>query len=172
MPAELGVRMAAVSSASVTGFDFDAFRDVVHRHMQAEVAMDIEATLSTVCKQPHYEFHPLGLIIESQQAVRVLYERVLGLFRTLEPAEHSSTWEEGDAGKFISRQRGIVVVDEATIVQNGRRLPIKSISLFVPDFATGLVKGEHIYTNSVLASVLQERLGADFAALPGVSIER
>jgi hypothetical protein len=164
--------MAARIAATEADFDFEAFRNVVHRHMQAEVAMDIEATLATVCDQPHYEFHPLGLIIKSPQAVRVLYERVLGLFRTLEPAAQSSTWEEGDAGKFVSRQRGIVVVDAATLVRDGRKLPIKSISLFVPDFATGLVKGEHIYTNSVLAAVLQERLGADFASLPGVSIER
>jgi hypothetical protein len=126
--------------------------------------------MTTICNEPHYEIHPLGFIIKTSEAVRAFYTRALSMFAEMQPDGDSAAWESGDAGKFVGA-RGVVVRDVGIMIRNGRRTPVKALAMFIPDPASGLLKGEHIYTNAATGKVFSEKLGADFIHLPGVTQE-
>jgi len=158
------------ANRSSRAFDAEAFLALIHRHVQAEIAGDVDAVMATICTEPHYEVHPIGFIMKSSEAVRAFYRRALPMFTEIKPDSDSATWESGNAGKFVGA-RGVVVRDVGIMIRNGHRTPIKALAMFIPDPASGLLKGEHIYTNSATAKVFSEKLGADFIHLPGVTQE-
>jgi hypothetical protein len=108
--------------------------------------------------------------MKSGEAVRAFYKRALSMFADMQPDGDSATWESGDAGKFVGA-RGVVVRDVGVMIRHGRRTPVKTLAMFIPDPASGLLKGEHIYTNAATGRIFSEKLGSDFIHLPGVTQE-
>jgi hypothetical protein len=152
-------------------FDSRAFLKLIRRHVEAEVAGDVDGVMATICRDPHFELHPPGFVIQGSGAVREMYRRVLPLFKFMLPGPDSGTWDETDKTRFIGPM-GVVTRDSGTYVGDGQNFPFTGLAWFVPDYPTGLLKGERIYMNSLLSVVLTKTLREDFLAIDGVSLER
>jgi hypothetical protein len=143
--------------------------ELANRHIQAELAKDIEGTLATLCADPHYEIHPLGLVITHRDAIAEFYRRTVFMFARIRPSGPSGTFESGSTGKFVGDD-GIVVHDHGIFIgDDGIEIPLKALSIFAFDEASGLLKGEQIFLNRGGATVFSNALGTDFSKLPGVS---
>jgi len=143
---------------------------LVNRHCEAEAAQDLDAVLATVGPSPHFEIHPLGLILSTTDAVAAFYERMLPMFAKYEPKEaESATFDGGDSGRFIG-QAGVVTRDHVTIrTAAGEDISIRSLALFELDDDSGLLRGEQIFLNHHAAGLFSSILGGDFLKVPGVS---
>lgn len=145
--------------------------ELVRAHVRGEAEQDVDAILATLCDSPHYEIHPAGFILTTRDAIREWYVRMLPLFEELIPHKASATYEQGDRTKFIGPM-GIMTMDYATHRdESGRETEIKSTAFFEPDPESGLLKGEHIFTNEATTALFLKKLGDDFESVPGVSRE-
>jgi hypothetical protein len=145
---------------------------LIRQHTDAEVRLDIDAVMATVCDDPFYEIQPLGYLISGRDAVRTYYERALPIFKRLKPGPvPSGSFGGGQSTDYVGN-RGLVIRDDAVFeAEDGVRIRIKALSLLVVDEASGLLKGEHIYVNAAMGRLFQEALGHDFVYQPGVAVE-
>jgi hypothetical protein len=140
---------------------------MVRKHMDAEVAQNIDAVMATLVKDPYYEIHPLGLRIRGQAAVRRMYELLLpGSFDYIVESK-AMTFNSGDPKNLWIGPDG-VVIRESCIVQppTGERFEISEMAIF--SFDGSLLKGEQFYCNAPLSELFKQALGPDFEKIAGV----
>jgi hypothetical protein len=140
---------------------------LVRRHMDAEVAQDIDAVMRTLVDIPYYEIHPLGLRIQGKSAVREMYKRLLpGSFDHIVESR-AMTFNTGDPKNLWSGPDG-VVIRESCMVQlpDGERFEISEMAIFSLEGES--IRGEQFYCNGPLARLFKIALGEEFKDLPGV----
>jgi hypothetical protein len=144
--------------------------DLIKRHIETELAGDIEGILATLCPVPHYEIHPAGLNIDSTDSVAEFYRRMRVVFQRVKPVGLSATLDGEYHGQFFGRDGAVtfdhVVYDDGS----GEEVPIKLIGVFDCDEASGLLKGERVFMNRQASALFLKILGDDFLELPGVSL--
>lgn len=140
----------------------DEMLALMARHDEGEVNQDVAATMATVAPVPFYEFQPMGMYIETRDALTEMYRRVLPTQSdAINGAVRKNFWFNAD---------GYAVEWEFDIVDlNGT--PRKSHVITVFDFEDGLVKGERVFLSPEHSDVFAKALGDDFFALPGVRME-
>lgn len=145
--------------------------DMVNAHVRAEVDGDMDAVLATLCPEPHYECHPLGMTMTDISTIAEFYRRCGSMFAKIKIVGESGTFGDGNAGKYFGTN-GIVTWDHGTLTgSDGGEIVIKCLALFELDAASGLLKGEKMFFNDGAAGLFTELLGDDFRALPGVSFK-
>lgn len=140
----------------------DEMLAVMAQHDEGEMNQDVEATMATVAPAPFYEFQPMGMYIETRDALTEMYRRVL-------PTQSDSI--KGAVRKhFWFNDDGYAVEWEFDIVDL-IGVPRKSHVITVFDFEDGLVKGERVFLSPEHSAVFADALGKDFFSLPGVRME-
>lgn len=132
--------------------------EVIHTHAQAELDNDVEATMVTVCENPHYELITLGLALTTKDAVREFYSRTL----------------PGTAKREITGEMRLEVTGPDTMVSeyfidlviDGETKRTRVLSVIVME--GDLFKGERVYGDQLFTDIWVEDLGPDFADYPGV----
>lgn len=131
-------------------------------HDEGEMNADVAATMATVAPVPFYEFQPMGMYIESREALIEMYSRLLPTQAdAIKGAVRKNFWYADD---------GYAVEWEFDIVDLSGT-PRKSHVITIFDFEDGLVKGERVYLSPEHSGVVANALGKDFFSLPGVRIE-
>lgn len=132
-------------------------------HGTAEMQFDVEATMSSVVPEPHYEIAALGLAIDGREAVREMYRRLLAgnRNRNIQAAPRAHA-----AGQNTLLQEAHVTFDDA----GGRRVSGLYVVVVQFDPARGQIIGERMYTDPHFTQMWRENLGEDFIDVPGVSV--
>jgi hypothetical protein len=134
-------------------------QEAFERHLEFELACDLDGTMATVAADPHYEIPPLGWRIDGRDAVREMYRRffpgreraIRGEIR-LEAAGPNALVREAYTS-FRTAEGGLVTGQYMAVIF----------------FDGNLVSGERTYADPVYANAFAEDLGADFGDVPGVS---
>jgi hypothetical protein len=164
-----------MANGDTQSFDVQSFLHLISRHARAESAGKLDAVMDTICNNPHYEIHPLGLIITTRAAVHEYYRRILPIIAAAAkaagpgPAGNDPLWKVGDANTFIGAN-AIITRDNMKITDSGKTIPIKALSIWVWDRDSNLISGEHVYLNGAICSVIKDAI-TDFASFPGVVVE-
>ena len=144
--------------------------ELIKRHIETELAGNIDGILATLCPMPHYEIHPAGLSIDSRDSVAEFYRRMRVIFERVKPAGLSATLGGGYHGQYFGRD-GAVTFDHVIYSEDGQEdVLIKLIGLFDYDEASGLLKGERVFMNKEASALFLTVLGTDFLQFPGVSL--
>lgn len=140
---------------------------MVRRHMDAELAQDIDAVMATLVTDPYYEIHPLGLRIRGRAAVREMYRKLLPGSFDLIVESQAMTFNTGDPKHVWIGPDGVVIREFCTVQPpDGSRFGISEMAIF--SFEGDLLAGEQFYCNGPLAALFKQALGPDFETLPGV----
>lgn len=131
---------------------------VIHTHAQAEYDNDVEATMVTVCENPHYELVTLGLALTTKDAVREFYSRTLpaGAERKL----------SGELRVEVSGPDTVIGEYYIDMVIGGEAKRSRVLSVIVME--GDLFKGERLYGDQLFTDLWVKDLGPDFASYPGV----
>jgi hypothetical protein len=141
--------------------------ELCNRHEQFEFAGDLEGIMSTLVEHPRYELFPRGVRITGTDAVRVFYERLLPIFRGLDPAGKDVPTREVVSIAFGEHHLAAELVDVFDLPDGTRR---RLQSSAVVEFCGDLLLGERLYLDSALGALFEATLGEDFFARPDVSI--
>jgi hypothetical protein len=128
-------------------------------HGGYELALDLDATMSTVSAQPSYEYPMVGWRADGRGAVREAYRRMM--IGYLPRVESSTVRAVGCTGNTLFREGVTVLRFPAG--------PIACRTITVITFEGDLVSGERMYTDQRLTAVCAEAFGDDFGEVPGVS---
>lgn len=132
---------------------------VLQAHGEAEVAHDVEETMTTVCADPHYELPSLGWRVDGREAVTEMYRR------SLHP----------DAGEILGFEARLTAVSPDALVNEiiarheTKHGLVICQSCVVIAFEGDMILGERIYMDTNFADLYREVLGEDFGDVPGVS---
>jgi hypothetical protein len=147
----------------------EAMWAVVRRHMDCELAEDVEGSLATMVSEPFYEYHPLGYMIRGHAAISVMYRLMWAAFYPYVVASESLTLGTGSTNSVWYGENSIAIQEWARIKPRGGEAQlIGEIALF--HFEGELLKGETIYCNGPLTQLTREVLGTEFLKHPGVSL--
>jgi hypothetical protein len=139
----------------------DEMLALMAQHDLAEGNGDVDAVMKTVCANPEYEFQPLGYHIRSREAVAEMYRRILPSQKDAVKALQRKTQWFAEDGYAVEFELDMTAAD-------GKPYKSHVITAFV--FEEGLVKAERVFLGPQHAALIKEVLGADFTALPGVSV--
>lgn len=141
------------------GVAFEAFAQIVDRHNEAEFSQDVDATMATVCGRPYYTFEPMGWVIRDTQTLREFYTAILPMLLRLRPiGESKARTFVGDAGIVLWEQSLQYTHADGAVT------PINLAAFIVRDVESGLIKGEHSYTDAALAEIFRSWVSADLQA--------
>jgi hypothetical protein len=135
--------------------------EILLRHDRAEADGDLEAVMATVSPNPHYEFHPAGITLDTFDAVKELYRTALpGYVPLLETAKQLNFWhnDTGCAAEF-----------EFTFPLESGELHRAQLFVIL-DFDGELVQAERSYLDHELAKHHKALLGDELFKLPGVNV--
>lgn len=141
----------------------DEMLDILLAHEKAELEYDLDATMATLVRNPHYELAFLGLAVDGWDTVRKLYERLI---------------VPGARARNFQAVARVIAVDTNTLVReahvsfdNAEGKRVTGLYMVVMEFDPELkkIRGERMYTDPAFGQMMGSLFGEDFASLPGVS---
>lgn len=133
-------------------------------HEKAELELDLDATMATLCPDPHFEIVFLDLQVGGWDAVKEMYRRMLkggGEARNLQAV-----------ARIIADDTN-ALVREARIswdTDDGNRVTGLYSVTIAYDPETGKILGERMYGDPNYSAMMAKVLGEDFADIPGVTV--
>lgn len=128
-------------------------------HGEAELALDLEATMATLTADPLYELVTVGWEVRGRDAVREMYRRLFAGYNT----------------RVVSSTARIFAVAPNALCREGFTVlktdtdPVTYHSIAVVPFDGDLISGERLYADVPNAGLMRTALGSDFGDVPGVT---
>jgi hypothetical protein len=143
-----------------TAMSQEAIQQRLKEHLEAEVALDVDATMATMAADPIWECVPLNFRATGAEAVRELYTRVIANYipRLQNFEELTSSMGENQA-----------VVEHMFTMDMPDGSVAKGYHLAIALMKNGEMVGERVYFDSTVEKLFRWALGADFFDVPGVA---
>jgi carboxymethylenebutenolidase len=134
-------------------------------HLEAEVALDVDATMATMSANPIWECVPLNFRATGADAVRELYNRVIANYIPRLKNFEELTTSIGENQAVVEHMFTMEMPDGSTAT--GHHLAVALME-------DGEMVGERVYFDSRVEKLFRWALGEDFVSIPGVTplIER
>jgi ketosteroid isomerase-like protein len=134
--------------------------ELIYEHMRAEQARDLDRVMATLCPDPVFEIHPLGIRIEGWDAVAEKYRRTMsGIWADVLEDTVVGIWRSNDS---------VVMQDVARCtLSNGKEGTLHALTIF--DFQGDRLKGERVYLGALALEMMKRALGSDFNSVQGVT---
>lgn len=138
--------------------------DLLLEHEKAELEFDLDATMATLCPNPHFELCFMGLAVDGYDAVRAMYQRMLfagGEKRNIQAVARVVA----AAPNALVREAHVSFDDD-----DGTRVTGVYIVTIEFDPVSKKIKGERMFGDTIYGGMMSRTMGADYAAgLPGVT---
>jgi hypothetical protein len=129
-------------------------------HLEAEVALDVDATMASMSANPVWEFVPLNFRATGADAVRELYTRVIANYIPRLKNFEELTTSIGENQAVVEHMFTMDMPDGS--VAQGHHLAIALME-------DGEMVGERVYFDSTVEKLFRWALGEDFFDIPGVT---
>ena len=132
----------------------------LQQHLEAEVALDVDATMATMAAEPIWECIPLNFRATGADAVRELYTRVIANYIPRLQNFEELTTSIGEEQAVVEHMFTMDMPDGS--VAKGHHLAIALMK-------DGEMIGERVYFDSTVEKLFRWALGEDFFDVPGVT---
>lgn len=134
-------------------------KSAVHAFFERGRTSDVDMTMAAVSDDPHYEFVSAGWKMDGRDAVREALRRIYACGNN----------------EVLSAEERVLAIAPGTVCHESftvRRIkgePVTCRSVAIITFDGDLVSGERLYSDPIVAEVMNDAFGADFEDFPGVS---